>query len=99
MVDYSKNSPYFNTEITDNYLDVITFRNFPFETDDTLFEVTKKYEYRPDLLAYDLYKDVNLWWVFSMRNPSVIKDPVFDLTSGTKIYLPKLSTLKNALGI
>jgi hypothetical protein len=34
-----------------------------------------------------------------MRNSSVIKDPVFDLVAGAKIYLPKLSTLRKDLGI
>lgn len=99
MATYSKNSPYFNTEVVDGYLDVISFRDVPPQTDDVLWEVTKKYENRPDLLAYELYNDVNLWWVFAVRNPSVIKDPVFDLTAGKKIYLPKTSTLKTALGI
>jgi hypothetical protein len=85
--------------MTSGYLDVIDFRDLPEETDDILFEVTKNYEYRPDLLAHDLYKDVGLWWVFAVRNKSVIKDPVFDLESGVKIYLPKITTIKLALGI
>ena len=99
MAVYSKSSPYFKTLTTNGYLDVATFRDFPKETDDILWEVTKNYENRPDLLAWDLYQDVNLWWVFAMRNPSIIKDPVYDLIAGKKIYLPKQSTLKSALGI
>lgn len=96
---YSKTSPYHSTEVVNNYLDVLNLRDFPFEKDDILFEITSTYEHRPDLLAYDLYKDSRLWWVFSVRNRSVIKDPVYDMKPGVKIYLPKLSTLKNALGI
>jgi hypothetical protein len=42
---------------------------------------------------------VELWWVFSMRNPNIIQDPIFDLTSGIAIYLPKIGTIKSALGI
>lgn len=99
MISYKNTSPYYTTSMTSGYLDVIDFRNLPEETDDILFEVTKNYEYRPDLLAYDLYKDVGLWWVFSVRNKSVIKDPVFDLEAGVKIYLPKITTIKLALGI
>lgn len=97
--NYSKISPYSSTEITNNYLDILTLRDFPYETDDILFEITSTYDKRPDLLAYDLYKDSGLWWVFAVRNRSVIKDPVYDMQAGTKIYLPKLSTLRNSLGI
>lgn len=99
MATYSKTSPYYKTSIVNGYLDVIKFRDIPYETDDILFEVTNTYEHRPDLLAYDLYKDQSLWWVFALRNKNVLRDPVFDLLAGTKIYLPKLSTLKKALGI
>ena len=96
---YNKSSPYFNTQIVNNYLDVMELRDIPNQADDHLFEITKVYENRPDLLAYDLYNDVNLWWVFAIRNKKNIKDPVYDFTAGTKIYLPKLSTLKTVLGI
>lgn len=99
MAIYSKGSPYYTTDSSKGYLDVANFRNFPFETDDSLWEISSSYEHRPDLLAFDLYNDVNLWWVFAVRNPSVIKDPVYDLIPGKKIYIPKLQTLQSALGI
>jgi len=99
MISYSKTSPYYATNSSNGYLDVMTFRDIPVETDDILFEVTSTYENRPDLLAYDLYSDVNLWWVFAVRNKSIIKDPTFDLVAGVKIYLPKLSSIKKSLGI
>jgi hypothetical protein len=96
---YSKTSPYYTTPVTNGYLDVITFRDLPNERDDVLFELTNTYENRPDLLAYDLYKDSKLWWVFAVRNKRIIKDPVYDLKAGVKIYLPKMSTIKTVLGI
>jgi hypothetical protein len=99
MSNYSKTSPYFTTQISNGYLDTMTFRDIPNERDDILFEVTATYENRPDLLAYDLYQDAKLWWVFSMRNKRLLKDPVYDLRAGVKIYLPKLSTLKRSLGL
>jgi hypothetical protein len=77
----------------------MTSRDIPSQRDDILFTVTKQYENRPELLAYDLYGDVNLWWVFAVRNKNVIKDPLFDFNAGLKIYLPKLSTLKDSLGL
>lgn len=95
---YNSTSPYYNTSQSNGYLDVINFRDIPAYTDDIFYEVTKNYEHRPDLLAYDLYGDQNLWWVFAVRNRNIIKDPVYDLTAGTKIYLPKQSTLTTALG-
>jgi hypothetical protein len=99
MSFYNKSSPYFNTQIVNGYLDVINFKDLPLQKDDHIFEITKTYENRPDLLAYDLYKDSNLWWVFSVRNKSLLKDPVYDFVAGKKIFLPKLSTLKSVLGI
>jgi hypothetical protein len=96
---YSKSSPYYITDQTSGYLDVITWRDIPVENDDILFTVTNSYQYRPDLLAYDLYGDVGLWWVFAQRNPNVIQDPIFDLQAGIKIYLPKLSSMKQTLGM
>lgn len=95
---YTKLSPYYLTNVNGSYLDIVNFRNIPSQTDDVYYTVTSQYEFRPDLLAYDLYGDVNLWWVFSVRNKDVIKDPIYDLYAGQSIYLPKLSTLKNTLG-
>lgn len=96
---YNKTSPYYKTPVTNGYLDVMEFRDLPSERDDILFEVTATYENRPDLLANDIYKDSRLWWVFAIRNKTIIKDPVYDLKAGVKIYLPKMSTLKSVLGI
>ena len=96
---YSKYSPYYSTDQGFGYLNVWNSITFPKLPDDILFTVTKSYENRPDLLAYDLYGQVNLWWVFAVRNLDVIQDPIFDLHAGTKIYLPQLTTLKSTLGI
>ena len=99
MAIYKNTSPYYKTKEENGYLDLMVYRDIPPQSDDILFEVTKNYEYRPDLLAFDLYQDVNLWWVFSVRNRTILKDPVFDLQAGLKIYLPKITTIKNALGL
>ncbi len=96
---YKGTSPYFNTKEINGYLDILQYRSIPAEDDDILFEVTKTYEHRPDLLAFDLYKDVGFWWVFAVRNNTLIKDPVYDLEAGVKIYIPKISNIKQALGI
>jgi len=49
-------------------------------------------------LAFDLYGDSRLWWVFYQRNPNTLQAPPLDFAAGVAIYLPKLSTLKSALG-
>lgn len=99
MSSYSKSSPYANTAVLEGYLDVINFRNIPVLLDDVKFVIPSQYEYRPDLLAHDLYQDVNLWWVFAVRNKNVIKDPIFDFVAGTTIFLPKQTTLTRILGL
>jgi hypothetical protein len=96
---YQKTSPYYTTPSSNGYLDVMTPRDIIAETDDIEYVVPKDYEYRPDMLAYDLYRDVSLWWVFAARNKNVLKDPVFDLVAGVRIYLPKLSNIQSSLGI
>ena len=99
VVKYKQNSPYFATSFNENHLDIRTDRPIPKETDDQFVEINQAYQYRPDLLAYDLYQDSGLWWVFAQRNPNTLKDPIFDFVAGKKIFLPKITTLQKALGI
>jgi len=99
MAVYNSLSPYYTTNQAYGYLDVINWRQIPSEVDDILYTIPKNYEFRPDLLSFDLYGDVGLWWVFAVRNPQVIQDPVFDMIAGLQIYLPKLSSIKVTLGI
>jgi hypothetical protein len=82
-----------------DYLDILSIRPVSAEPDDILYAIDAKFEHRPDLLAYALYGDPGLWWVFAQRNLDVIQDPIFDFKAGTKIYLPKGSSLKTVLGI
>lgn len=97
---YSSSSPYYLSEITNKkYLDIMTNRPIPALGSDVYWTITSVYEYRPDTLAYDLYNDPKLWWVFAQRNPNRLKDPLFDFVTGVQIYLPKIETLKNVLGI
>jgi hypothetical protein len=96
---YSATSPYYTTDTFGQFLDVINFRNFPKYIDDKIFQINKIYEFRPDLLAFDLYGNAGLWWVFAVRNPNVIEDPIGDFVSGVNIQLPSKQTLTTALGI
>jgi hypothetical protein len=100
MANYEGTSPWFNTPVTNNqYLDTLRIRPIPAESDDVLYTVQVQYTHRPDLLAFDLYGDKNLWWVFSQRNIEILKDPIFDLIAGTEIYIPKGDALTRILGL
>lgn len=96
---YPPTSPYYLTDIVNNkFLDVMNNRPVPATASDVYWTITKVYEYRPDLLAYDLYADPKLWWVFAQRNPNTLKDPYFDFVTGVSIYIPRQDLLTQALG-
>ena len=100
MASYSSSSPWKNTPIiNNNYLGHFKIRAVPAESDDYLYEIEPQYTNRPDLLAYDLYGSSKLWCVFAQRNMDTIKDPVFDMQAGVKIFVPKGPSLRNLLGI
>ena len=99
MATYDSYSPYANTNFTNGqYLGFFKIRPVPAESDDTLYTIESQYTYRPDLLSYDLYGTTKLWWVFAQRNMDVIKDPVYDITPGTQIFIPKNEKLLALLG-
>ena len=98
MAAYSSASPYYETSTTQFYLDVMVDRPIPKETDDNLFQITQVYQYRPDLLAFDLYDDAGLWWVFYQRNPNTLIAPPWDFATGVEIYIPKITTIRSVLG-
>jgi hypothetical protein len=96
---YTKSSPYYNTPLKGFYLDVWNGVNISADITDALYQIDSPYNLRPDLLAYDMYKDTGLWWVFAVRNPDVLLDPLLNFTTGTLIYVPTRATVQNALGI
>jgi len=98
-VSYSTSSPYYNTNLFGQFLDVMTNRPITKLASDKQFTIDRIYHLRPDLLAYDLYQDSRIWWVFAMRNPNALKDPLFDFVVGVTIYLPTKATLIADLGL
>jgi hypothetical protein len=96
---YSNTSPWFTTPVKQNYLDLLSIRSVSADPDDFLYTIEAQYTYRPDLLAYDLYGDQNLWWVFIQRNLDVLQDPILDFVPGKKIYICKNSSLRTVLGL
>jgi alpha-L-fucosidase len=98
MAQYDSTSPYFETGYTQFFLDSMVNRPIPKEDDDMMFTINLTYQYRPDLLAFDLYGTATLWWVFYQRNPNTLQAPPLDFAEGTTIFLPKVSTLRSTLG-
>jgi hypothetical protein len=96
--NYDPTSPYYATGYSQFFLDVMNNRPIPKQTDDQVFKINTTYQYRPDLLAHDLYDNSGLWWVFYQRNPNTLQKPPLDFKANTVIYLPKITTLKSVLG-
>lgn len=88
---YKRSSSYAKTALLNGYLDLFK----PVLTRDSLSQETRKikienkYDRRPDLMAYDLYGNPNVWWIFVHYNREKIKDPINDFKSGITIVVPK----------
>ena len=95
---YKNTSLYGSTEITNNGLDILQYRQIPVVDTDVPYVIKSQYNYRPDLLASDLYDDPGLWWVFKSRNPNELEDPIFDFVSGVEIRIPNIDTIRQVVG-
>jgi hypothetical protein len=98
MATYNATSPYYATGYSQFFLDTMTNRPIPSQSDDLPFTINQTYQYRPDLLAFDLYDNAGLWWVFYQRNPNTLTAPPLDFKADTRIYIPKITTLRSVLG-
>ena len=97
MAIYKKTSPWFITKQNTLYLELLTLRTIPTSDDDFKYVIENQYRHRPDLLAFDLYQDAKLWWVFAQRNRSILKDPIYDFSPGTTIFCPAKANINVAL--
>lgn len=87
-VEYKRNSNYRNTQLENGELGTYVP---PFQVDytrTTQMQLVQKYNRRPDRLAYDLYGDAQLWWIFALYNRNQILDPIHDFTTGLTIFVP-----------
>ena len=48
---------------------------------------------RLDLLAFDYYRDSQLWWIISKANPDKVKRDSFFLNPGLQIRIPSPSNI------
>jgi len=93
---YTNESPYGATPIVGDFMYYYTHRPlYPQSDDITVTMDNLKYVERPDLLAFDLYENSDLWWVFGVRNGW--EDPVYDLVYGITMYLPSIDHIRNVI--
>lgn len=87
-----------NAGVFDGFLDVNTLPKIPKGTFDVSYKIKDAEAGRPDLLAHALYGNSRLWWVFALRNPDIIKDPLNDFKAGVSIKLPSQEVIKTLSG-
>lgn len=90
MANYKPDSLYRNTNIVSNqYLDTLNIDDIDIENTTTKsVKLELKHENKPDLLAYELYGNSKLWWVFALFNQDKLKDPIIDFKEGVTIKVP-----------
>jgi hypothetical protein len=89
MASNSKDtSQYKLTPIKNWYLDLWVPRTVPKSDFDKIIIIPPEFNQRPDLLSNQEYGTPRLWWVFCMRNPDLIIDPINDFVAGLEIYIP-----------
>lgn len=96
-VSYPTGTLYSKTPITGRFLDFLVYTPIPADSTDNLIVIRRHdWVHRPDNMAYDLYSNELLFWIFGVRNG--LKDLVFDIEFGTPLYIPT-STRLTSLGI
>ena len=87
-IRYNGSSMYARTPIRGRFLDIWQPIDIGASINDTVYSIPAKYQFRPDLAAYELFGDVNLWYVFGLRNKDVLIDPIYDFVEGLEIFVP-----------
>lgn len=89
MAQNSKDtSQYSSTPVKNWYLDLWVPRVVPKSEFDKIINIPPAFNQRPDLLSQQEYGTPRLWWVFAVRNPDLMADPINDFISGVEIYIP-----------
>lgn len=86
---YTKTDFYYDTPILNKtFLEFLVDRNIGIADDDDYVKVEKRHEFRPFVLAYDLYGRDEFAWVFPRMNMDVLVDPIRDLKEGLVLRVP-----------
>lgn len=71
--------------------------NIPFDETDYFVIIPSEYEYKPGNMAYAIYGNPELFWVFTYFNRDLIDDPIYDFKSGLIIKVPTQERLFSCL--
>jgi len=95
MADFKRTSFLKNAKSLNGgqFLGLNSLPSVPASKKDRAYVIEQMFDERPDLLAYSLYGNSNYFWVFALRNPDIIKDPIRDFKAGTAIILPGEDTV------
>jgi len=58
------------------------------DVNDITIIISHTHNLRPDLLSNEIYGTPDLWWIFTLRNPDSLLDPIYDFTTGKEIKIP-----------
>ena len=87
-VNSKETSQYYSTDIKNWYLDLWRPREVPSSPYDKIISIPPEFDKRPDLMSNYEYGTPRLWWVFTIRNPDILIDPIEDFRAGVEIYVP-----------
>lgn len=93
-VKYSKFSPYSKVKQT-WYLDYNLPKGIPPADSDVNYIIPNKYAEQPWRLAYELYGNERLYYIFSLLNPNELADPIYDFTAGKTIRIPSVQRMQS----
>lgn len=94
---YPVESPYYLSSIVGRFMTYYVHRSVkPHQLDKVTQLNNERYVERPDLLAFDLYGDSELFWVIPVRNG--LQDPIFDLTFGKSLIIPDTTYVRSIVG-
>lgn len=78
-------------DTNNRYYKNIEYPSIPEDTND-IYIISRSTD-RLDLLAFDYYRDSQLWWVISKANPDKVKRDSFFLNPGLQIRIPSQSNV------
>jgi hypothetical protein len=89
---------YYFTPIKDGkHLDFYVPYDFGPSDDDEYIILEKRHEFRPYVLAYDLYGNDKAWWTFVLLNRDILIDPIRDMREGTVLRVARPDRIFNEI--
>ena len=99
MADFHRRDSFLrNAGTFEGFLDINSLPKIPVDAFEIDYKIKEAHNGRPDILAMELYGSPRLWWVFALKNPDIIKDPLNDFKPGVVIKTPSPETVKSFVG-